>query len=61
MSDLRDWILRLSAWASTRLRVVTRQRQPVDVGRGRIEFVIWHDMASALIQLRENLLPYLES
>jgi hypothetical protein len=25
-----------------------------------IEFVVWHDMASAPIQRRDNLLPYLE-
>jgi len=47
--------------ARTRLRVVTRQRRPVDVGRGRIEFVVWHELASAPIQFRDNLLPYLES
>jgi predicted transcriptional regulator of viral defense system len=31
--------------------VVPRQRRPVDVGRNRIEFVVWHGMASAPIEL----------
>ena len=31
--------------------VVPRQRRPIDVGRGRIEFVVCHDMASAPTEL----------
>ncbi len=30
--------------------VVPRQRRPIDLGRGRIEFVVCHDMASAPIE-----------
>ncbi len=31
--------------------VVPRQRRPIDVGRGRIEFVVWRDMADAPVEL----------